>query len=140
MSETIRPQVFFLASMGFYKPWFVSTRATTSVKRNADRFPSSFMFQLTEEEWSSLRSQIATLKRKRGDHKKYLPYVFTEQGVAMLYAILKSKTAIQISIKIINAFVEMRKLLNLSENILEVKIMQRSTVQLLESSMVCKPI
>ena len=96
------------------------------------------MFQLTEIEWNHLRSQIATLKRKRGDHKKYLPYVFTEQGVAMLSAILKSKTAIQISI--INAFVEMRKLLNLSENILEVKIMQRSTVQLLESSMVCQPI
>ncbi len=93
-------------------------RLNEQVKRNADRFPASFMFQLSEEEWSSLRSQIATLKKKRGDHKKYLPYVFTEQGVAMLSAILKSKTAIQISIKIINAFVEMRKLLNQSDNIL----------------------
>lgn len=81
-----------------------------AVKRNIERFPEPFCFQLTEEEFDSLRSQIVILKRAgRGQHRKYLPFVFTEQGVSMLSAVLRSKTAIQISIKIINAFVEMRR-------------------------------
>lgn len=79
------------------------------VKRNIERFPKEFCFQLTENEFDSLRSQNVTLKNQgRGQHRKYLPYVFTEQGVAMLSAVLHSNIAIQVSINIINAFIEMR--------------------------------
>lgn len=81
-----------------------------AVKRNEKRFPNEFCFQLTNEEYDSLRSQIVTLKNHgRGQHTKYLPYVFTEQGVAMLSAVLHSDKAIEVSINIMNAFVEMRK-------------------------------
>lgn len=81
-----------------------------AVKRNINRFPDSFRFQLTKEEFVSLRSQVVTLNENngRGTHRKYLPYVFTEQGIAMLSAVLKSDTAIQVSINIMNTFVEMR--------------------------------
>ncbi len=83
-----------------------------AVKRNTERFPETFRFQLTMDEYNALRSQIVTLKDStRGQHRKYLPYVFTEQGVAMLSAVLKSKTAIEVSINIMQAFVSMRKLI-----------------------------
>lgn len=83
-----------------------------AVKRNQERFPDSFRFQLTTEEYDALRSQIVTLKNvsSRGQHRKYLPYVFTEQGVAMLSAVLKSKTAIEVSINIMQSFVNLRKM------------------------------
>lgn len=68
-------------------------RLNEQVKRNNERFPKEFMFQLTEIEYDTLRSQIAILKSTRGQHRKYLPYVFTEQGVAMLSAVLKSERA-----------------------------------------------
>ena len=84
-------------------------RLNEQVKRNIGRFPKEFMFQLTEIEYESLRSQIAILKTNRGQHRKYLPYVFTEQGVAMLSAVLRSETAISVSIQIMQAFVHMRK-------------------------------
>jgi len=80
-----------------------------AVKRNIDKFPKEFRFQLTKEEHEFLRLQNVTLKDKRGKHSKYLPYVFTEQGVSMLSAVLRSDTAVKISITIMNAFVEMRK-------------------------------
>ena len=80
------------------------------VKRNADRFPQDFMFQLDEIEYAGLRSQIVTLKSGRGAHRKYLPYVFTEQGVAMLSSVLKSDRAVQVNIAIMRAFVLMREL------------------------------
>ena len=101
-------------------------RITEAVKRNIERFPEEFRFQLTAEEYVFLRSQIATLKEneeslrsqfatlkdeeksQRGKHSKYLPYVFTEQGVAMLSAVLHSPTAIQVSIRIMDAFVKLR--------------------------------
>ncbi len=111
-----------------------------AVKRNIERFPEEFRFQLTAEEYEFLRSQSATSKEKdeslrsqivtlenektilrsqfatlknenedlRGKHSKYLPYVFTEQGVAMLSAVLHSETAVQVSIRIMNAFVQLR--------------------------------
>ena len=79
-----------------------------AVKRNIERFPQRFMFQLTSWEYNSLRSQSVTIK-SRGSHRKYLPYAFTEQGIAMLSGVLRSKTAIQVSIRVIDAFVEMRK-------------------------------
>ncbi len=112
----------------------VSKRLNEQVKRNSDRFPQNFMFQLTEEEYQnlifqngtsslrsqfvaldaqdSLRSQNATLENGRGKHRKYLPYVFTEQGVAMLSAVLRSQSAVTMSIHIINAFVEMRRFIS----------------------------
>lgn len=81
-----------------------------AVKRNEERFPEPFRFQLTTDEYEALRSQFVTLKNlSRGKHRKYLPYVFTEQGVAMLSAVLRSKTAIDVSIQIMQSFVEMRK-------------------------------
>lgn len=81
-----------------------------AVKRNEERFPDSFRFQLTIDEYKALRSQIVTLENlSRGQHRKYMPYVFTEQGVAMLSAVLRSKTAIEVSIQIMDSFVEMRK-------------------------------
>jgi hypothetical protein len=81
-----------------------------AVKRNLNRFPERYRFQLTEKEFSGLRSQIVTLENGgRGKHRKYLPYVFTEQGVSMLSAVLKSDTAIEISLKIIDSFVAMRR-------------------------------
>ena len=105
----------------------VETKAINqAVKRNIERFPEEFRFQLTKDEYDFLRSQFATLKEdekvlrsqsvtlendasdQRGKHAKYLPYVFTEQGVAMLSAVLHSETAIQVSIKIMNAFVQLR--------------------------------
>ncbi len=91
----------------------VETRVLVqAVKRNMDRFPSRFMFQLTQEEYDSLRSQIVTLEpRGRGRHRKYLPYVFTEQGVAMLSAVIRSEQAVQVSIAIMDAFVRMREVL-----------------------------
>lgn len=78
-----------------------------AVKRNKDRFPSEFCFRLTKTDYLKLRSQSVTLKNKVA--RKYLPYAFTEQGVAMLSGVLKSKIAIQISIQIIKAFIEMRR-------------------------------
>ena len=92
----------------------VETKALNrAVKRNTARFPESFCFQLTAEEWAdSLRFQSGTLNNPaRGQHRKYLPFAFTEQGVAMLSAVLHSDTAVEVSIRVINAFVEMRKLL-----------------------------
>ena len=78
-----------------------------AVKRNIERFPDDFRFQLTKEE--CLRSQIVTLNEKRGQHLKYMPYAFTEQGVAMLSSVLRSHTAIDVNIKIMRAFVSMRQ-------------------------------
>lgn len=78
-----------------------------AVKRNMERFPKEFCLQLTREEYNSLRSQIVTSKGKGG--RRYLPYVFTEQGIAMLSAVLRSDVAIQVSIRIMNTFVEMRR-------------------------------
>lgn len=79
-----------------------------AVSRNAKRFPERFRFQLTKEEHESLRSQIVTSNERGRGGRRYLPYVFTEQGVSMLSAVLRSDTAIEVSIKIMDAFVEMR--------------------------------
>lgn len=82
-----------------------------SVKRNLKRFPSDFMFELTKEEYASLRSQIVTLKKGRGQHSKYMPFAFTELGVAMLSSILNSDIAIEVNIAIMRAFVAVRQLM-----------------------------
>ena len=83
-------------------------RLNEAVKRNLARFPKHYMFQLTNEEYESLRSQFATSNKTRGG-RRYMPYVFTEQGVAMLSTVLNSEKAIQINIKIIDTFVQMRQ-------------------------------
>ncbi|MEY4875550.1 MAG: hypothetical protein RL708_699 [Bacteroidota bacterium] len=81
-----------------------------SVKRNLKRFPEDFMFQLSKEEWESLRSQIVILEVSgRGQFPKYLPYAFTEQGVAMLSSVLKSDRAIEVNIQIIRLFTKMKE-------------------------------
>ena len=83
-----------------------------AVKRNASRFPGEFMFQLTVEEATALRSQFVTLKIGRGQHRKYRPYAFTEQGVAMLSSVLHSERAIQVNIAIMRAFVQLREMID----------------------------
>ncbi|MDD5006941.1 MAG: ORF6N domain-containing protein [Syntrophorhabdaceae bacterium] len=86
-------------------------RLNEQVRRNEKRFPQDFMFQLSGEEAESLRSQNATLKKGRGRHRKYLPYVFTEQGVAMLSTVLNSDRAIEVNIQIMRTFVKLRKMI-----------------------------
>jgi hypothetical protein len=107
-------------------------RLKEAVRRNIDRFPEDFMFVLTTDEFyvlrtqiasfnlkahaiysdqNSLRTQIASLKKGRGEHAKYPPMVFTEQGVAMLSGVLKSKRAVEVNIAIMRTFVQVRKLL-----------------------------
>jgi ORF6N domain len=87
-------------------------RLNEQVSRNRDRFPDDFMFQLTRSETVSLRSQTATLEAgSRGQHRKYRPYAFTEQGVAMLSSVLRSPRAVQVNIEIVRAFVRLRQML-----------------------------
>ena len=81
------------------------------VNRNIERFPENYCFRLTKEEYNSLRCQNGTLKSGRGEHSKYLPYVYTEYGITMLAGLLKSKVAVEASIKIVNEFIEMKKFL-----------------------------
>jgi len=80
------------------------------VRRNLNRFPPDFMIQLTLQEWESLRSQFATLKR--GEHRKYLPYAFTEHGALMLANVLNSERAAQTSVQVVRAFVRLRQMLS----------------------------
>ena len=94
-----------------------------AVKNNIERFPEEFSWVLTDEEWKFLRSQIATSNLDKHDDRKYNPRVFTEQGVTMLATIFDSKDAIQTSIKIIDAFVNMRKYI--SNDLIEFNFMKR---------------
>jgi phage regulator Rha-like protein len=87
-----------------------------AVKRNLDRFPIDFMFQLTKDETKSLRFQIGTSNEGRGG-RRYLPYVFTEHGAVMLASVLNSQTAIAASIKVVRAFVQMRSILALHQDL-----------------------
>lgn len=91
----------------------VATKALIqAVKRNLSRFPKDFMFQLTAEEFANLRSQFVTSSSEEGwGGRRYAPYVFTEQGVAMLSSVLKSQRAIQVNIEIMRAFVRMRQMM-----------------------------
>jgi phage regulator Rha-like protein len=83
-----------------------------AVRRNVNRFPADFMFQLVPEETERLRHQIGTLKKGRGQHRKYLPFAFTEQGVAMLSSVLRSARAVRVNIEIMRAFVQLRQMLS----------------------------
>ena len=90
----------------------VSTkRFNEQVRRNAARFPEDFMFRLSAEEWDSLRSQFATLKTGRGQHRKYLPLAFTEHGAIMAATILNSPRATEVSVYVVRAFVRLRQFL-----------------------------
>ena len=86
-------------------------RLKEQVRRNIERFPVEFMFELTKEEVQFSRSQLATLKTGQGHNIKYLPFAFTEYGIVMLSSVLKSKTAVEVNINIIRAFVRMRQYL-----------------------------
>lgn len=86
-------------------------RLKEQVRRNIERFPAEFMFELTKEEVQFSRSQIATLKTGQGHNIKYLPFAFTEYGIVMLSSVLKSKAAVEVNINIIRAFVRMRQYL-----------------------------
>lgn len=115
--RTIRGHKVLLAS-DLAELYGVETRALVqAVKRNLDRFPGDFAFQLTEQELTVLRSQIvildeATSRRQgRGKYAKYVPYAFTEQGVAMLSSVLKSKQAVRVNVEIMRAFVRLRDLI-----------------------------
>ncbi len=88
----------------------VQTKALNqAVRRNSDRFPKDFMFQLTKTETTSLRSQFVTLKQ--GSHRKYLPFAFTEHGTLMLSSVLNSKKAIEVNIQIMRTFTKLRELM-----------------------------
>ncbi len=112
----------------------IETRVLTqAVKRNLERFPDDFMFQLNKEEFtllrsqtaakneapSALRSQIVTLKEGRGKHRKYLPYVFTEQGVAMLSSVLRSQRAVRVNVEIMRTFVRLRQMLSSNKELMQ---------------------
>jgi hypothetical protein len=109
--RTIRGQKVILDS-DLARIYGVTTkRLNEQVRRNAKRFPSDFLFQLTAEEADSLRSQIATLKSGRGQHRKFLPYAFTENGAVMAANVLNSPAAVRMSVFVVRAFVKMRELL-----------------------------
>lgn len=131
-TQQVKPQIFTLRGVHVLldshlaKMYQVETKTLNRVvNRNRNRFPDAFCFQLTVEEWSDLRIkcdpsnasddlrfQFGTLKNSgRGQHRKYLPYVFTEKCVAMLSSVLHSVVAVEVSIRIMSAFVEMRKIL-----------------------------
>ncbi|MBX3164895.1 MAG: ORF6N domain-containing protein [Bacteroidetes bacterium] len=123
--ETVISKIYFIRSKkvmldrDLAEMYSVETkRLNEQVRRNLKRFPPDFMFQLTEEESNSLRSQIATLEKGQGKHTKYLPYVFTEQGVAMLSSVLNSETAIEVNIQIIRIFTRMREILLTHKDVL----------------------
>lgn len=90
-----------------------------AIQRNLDIFPPDFMFKVTNDEWQSLRSQIVTLKTGRGQHKKYLPFVFTEHGVTMLATVLKSPKARKMSVAIVRAFIALKRFVNENSHIIE---------------------
>ncbi|MFM6976201.1 MAG: ORF6N domain-containing protein [Sphingobacteriaceae bacterium] len=84
-------------------------RLKEAVRRNRNRFPFDFMFELTREEYNPLRTQFASLEKGKGMHSKYLPFAFTEQGVAMLSSVLNSPKAIDVNIQVVRAFVWLRQ-------------------------------
>ena len=112
--RTVRGHKVLLAS-DLAALYGVQTKALVqAVKRNLERFPPDFVFALTEQEVKALRSQIVTLDEinlGRGKYSKYLPYAFTEQGVAMLSSVLKSKQAVQVNVEIMRAIVRLRDLI-----------------------------
>ena len=97
------------------------------VLRNINRFPENYCFQITDAEYISLRCQNGTLKNGRGEHRKYLPYVFTEHGITMLAGILKSEPAIEMSLRIVDIFITMKNYINTS--LIEQKYFNELTIK-----------
>jgi len=122
------------------KLYHVTTKAfNQAVKRNQDRFPKDFMFQLTLEDARALRSHFVTLNSRgteRGRHRKYAPYVFTEHGIAMLSSVLRSKRAVQMNILIVRAFIRMREMLadhkDLAERVDKLEAAQQRHVSVIQ--------
>lgn len=115
--ERIKSKILLIRSQKVMLDWDLAELYGVEVKhlkrqvrRNIDRFPEDFMFILTKEEYRFLRSHFGTLKR--GEHPKYLPYVFTEHGILMLSSVLNSKRAIQVNIAIMRTFVKLREILS----------------------------
>ncbi len=99
---------------------YETKKINQAVKRNINRFPERFCFQLTSDEYDFLRSQNGTLKNidvGTGKHRKYLPYCFTEQGIAMLSGMLKNEIAVEVSVNIMDAFVEMKKFITANSDV-----------------------
>ncbi len=119
-TKSIEKQIFLIRGRKVMLSFHLSVLYATetkaliqAVKRNLDRFPDDFMFQLSLEELESLRSQNVTLEGTgKGQHLKYLPYAFTQEGVAMLSSILRSSRAVQVNIAIMRAFVKLRELMS----------------------------
>lgn len=116
--ETISDKIYFIRNQKVMLDrdlamlYGIETRVLKqAVKRNISRFPEDFMFELTDVENDSLRSQFVTLKKGRGQHQKYLPSVFTEHGVLMLSSVLNSDKAIQTNIQIMRIFTKVRQML-----------------------------
>ncbi len=117
-SERVERAIYFIRGQKVMRDsdlaalYGVETKALNrAIKRNIERFPKDFMFQLTEKEVKSLRYNSGTSKKGRGG-RRYLPYAFTEQGVAMLSSVLRSPRAIQVNIAIMRAFVRIREMLS----------------------------
>lgn len=128
--ETISDKIYFIRNQKVMLDrdlallYGIETRVLKqAVKRNISRFPEDFMFELTDVENDSLRSQFVTLKKGRGQHQKYLPSVFTEHGVLMLSSVLNSDKAIQTNIQIMRIFTKVRQML-LDTTDLKIDIMQ----------------
>ena len=112
-SERIEAKIFFIRGKKVILDtdlallYGVETKVLNqAVRRNKKRFPEDFMFQLNNKESAALRSQFVTLENRRGKHSKYLPFVFTEQGIDMLSSVLKSERAIQVNIQIMRTFIK----------------------------------
>jgi len=119
---TIRGKQVMLDSDVVMLYHYTTKNINKAVKRNKDRFPEDFYFQLTEMEFQNLRFQFGTLNKKVNNGevtRKYLPYVFTEQGISMLSGVLKNEIAVKVSVNIMRAFVEMRKFLMLNGQVFE---------------------
>lgn len=132
-AETIESRIFIIRGRKVILDFDLARLYEESVKRlkqqvnrNIDRFPNDFMFKLTWNELDSLRLQNATLEKfgqknsinsMRGRHSKYLPYAFTEEGIAMLSSVLKSKRAVQVNIAIMRAFVKLRQMISMSQEL-----------------------
>ena len=117
--RTIRGQQVMLDSDLAMLYGVETKRLNEQVKRNLNRFPEDFMFQLTQDEAVRSRSQIATLNTQRGQNIKYLPYAFTRNGIAMLSSVLKSDTAVAVNIRIMRAFTMIPQLVNHNTQIIE---------------------
>lgn len=92
-------------------------RLNEQVKRNIDRFPPDFLFQVNNDEYDSLRSHFATIESGRGRHRKYMPFVFTEHGILMLSSVINSDKAIQVNIQIMRTFTTLRRMLSTHEEL-----------------------